>query len=200
MQGPAATGNQADSASGRRSNSPHTPAISTSEAAATSPTPRADLCASRKAFDFTAARLTTTWPFESEKGVFRQASANTTLRLGFNSRGMSLMRATATRIQARLPDDKRLSFQQQFVWDKVGRAAGRFQIRELMAAMQRLLEINRILYPTRKSPPARRSPRSRRRSTSPPRRQDRDQCPETQPGLSTSSWTRSSTRPTGRRG
>lgn len=57
--------------------------------------------------------------------------------------------AAATLIQS-LPGDKRLNFlqQPQGIQEKVRRAAPRFQIRELMAAMQRLLEINRILYPT----------------------------------------------------
>jgi hypothetical protein len=58
--------------------------------------------------------------------------------------------ATATRIQSYLPDDKRLNFLQQpdFVREKIRRAAGRFQVRELMSAMERLLDLNRVLYPS----------------------------------------------------
>ena len=58
--------------------------------------------------------------------------------------------AAATTLIQSLPGDKRLNFlqQPQGIQEKVRRAAPRFQIRELMAAMQRLLEINRILYPT----------------------------------------------------
>ena len=57
--------------------------------------------------------------------------------------------ASATRIQAYLPEEKNLNFQQQpdFVQKKIRAAANRFQVRELMRSMERLLEINENLVP-----------------------------------------------------
>lgn len=61
---------------------------------------------------------------------------------------------SATRIAGYLPDDKRLNLlmQKDFVQNKIRRGAGRFQMRELMRAMERLLEINRFLYPSQSDP------------------------------------------------
>lgn len=57
---------------------------------------------------------------------------------------------SATRIQSYLPEEKNLNFQQQapFVQNKFQRARSRFQLRELMQAMDRLLEINENLIPS----------------------------------------------------
>ena len=49
-----------------------------------------------------------------------------------------------------MPDDKRLNLYRQhaFVQGKINGAAGKFQLRELIGAMDRLLEINRVLIPS----------------------------------------------------
>jgi hypothetical protein len=57
--------------------------------------------------------------------------------------------ASAIRIQAYLPEERTLNFLQQpdFVQKKIRAASARFQVRELMRSMDRLLEINENLVP-----------------------------------------------------